>query len=118
MQQPWLTWYSTMMMKHGVTSMTTGKVLTGTRQAVSLHWRNAAEDKTWMTEICMTSSAVGILATELKTGVRSASALNRSSMKKGTMTTTVPIMTNLIDSILPKGGGGAMQEVSKLFPMT
>jgi hypothetical protein len=32
------------------------------------------------------------------------------------MTNTVPIMTNLNDSVLPKGG--AMQEESRLFPMT
>jgi hypothetical protein len=29
----------------------------------------------------------------------------------------VPITTNLTDSVLPNGGG-AMQEESKLFPMT
>jgi hypothetical protein len=56
MQQSWLIWCSTMMMKHGVTCLTTDKVLTGTRQVVSLHRRNAAEDETGMTEICATSS--------------------------------------------------------------
>jgi hypothetical protein len=55
-------------------------------------------------------------AVRLKTNVRSASALNRSSVKKGTMTNTVPIMTNLNDSVLPKGG--TMQEESRLSPMT
>jgi hypothetical protein len=40
MQQPWLTWHSTVMMKHGVTSLTTGRVSMGTQQAVSLHRRN------------------------------------------------------------------------------
>jgi hypothetical protein len=91
------------MMKHGATSLTTGRVLTGTRQAVSLHWRNAVEDKTGMTEICATSSTAEMHATGLKIGIRSTSALNKSSMKKGTMTTTIPIMTNLIDSVLLKG---------------
>jgi hypothetical protein len=51
-----------------------------------------------------------------KISVRSVSALNRSSVKKGTMTTMVPIMTNLTDSVLSKGG--AMLEESRLFPMT
>jgi hypothetical protein len=55
-------------------------------------------------------------AVRLKTNVRSASALNRSSVKKGTMTNMVPIMTNLNDSVLPKGG--TMQEESRLSPMT
>jgi hypothetical protein len=44
------------MTKHGVMSLTTGKVLTGTQQAVSLHRRNATEDKNRMTEICVMSS--------------------------------------------------------------
>jgi hypothetical protein len=52
----------------------------------------------------------------LKTDVRSTCALNRSSVKKGTMITTVPIMTNITNSILPKGG--TMQEELRLFPMT
>jgi hypothetical protein len=54
--------------------------------------------------------------TGLKTDIRSASAYNKSIMKKGTMTTTVPITTNLTDSVLPKGG--AIQEESRLFLMT
>jgi hypothetical protein len=37
-------------------------------------------------------------------------------MKKGTMTTMVPIMTNLTDSVVLKEN--AMQEESRLFPMT
>jgi hypothetical protein len=106
----------TMMMKHRVTSLTTGRVLMGTRQAVSLHRRNATEDKTEMIEICSTSSTAELHATGLKTGVRSTGTSNRSSVKKRTMTTTVPIMTKLTDSILPNGG--AMQEESRLFPMT
>jgi hypothetical protein len=51
-----------------------------------------------------------------KISVRSVSALNRSSVKKGTTTTMVPIMTNLTDNVLSKGG--AMLEESRLFPMT
>jgi hypothetical protein len=103
-----------MMMKHGVTSLTTDRVLMGTRQAISLHQRNVAEDKTGMTEICATSSAAEMHMTGLKNGARTMSALNRSSVKKGTMTTMIPIMANLTDSVLPKGG--AMQEESRLFP--
>jgi hypothetical protein len=37
-------------------------------------------------------------------------------MKRGTMTTMVPIMTNLTDSVLPRES--AMQEESRPFPMT
>jgi hypothetical protein len=74
------------------------------RQAIELHWRNAAEDETGMIEICVMSSAVEMHATRSKTGIRSVSALNRSSVKKGIRTTMIVIMTNLTDSILPKGG--------------
>jgi hypothetical protein len=105
-----------MRMKHGVTSMTTGRVHTGTRLVVSLHWGNAAEDETEMTKICATSSTTKMHATRLKTGVWNASTLNRSNVKKGTMTTTVPITINLTDSVLLKEG--TMQEESKLFPTT
>jgi hypothetical protein len=101
-------------MKHRVMSMIIGKVPMGTRLAASLHRRNAAKDG--ITEIYVTSSAAKINVVGLKTGARSVSALNRSSVKKETMTTTVPIMINLTDSVLPKEG--AMQEESKLFPMT
>jgi hypothetical protein len=98
MYQPWLTRHSTVMMKHGVMSLTTGRVSTGIRQEVLLHWRNMAKEETGATEIYVMSSAAG-----LKTGVRSPSTLNRSSVKKWTMITMVPIMTNLNDSILLKG---------------
>jgi hypothetical protein len=47
------------------------------------------------------SSTAEMHVAGLKTGVRSVSASNRSNVKKGTMITVVPIMTNLIDSILP-----------------
>jgi hypothetical protein len=60
-----------------------------------------------MTKICTTSSTVEMHTARLKTGAKSASASNRSSLKKGTMTTTVPIMTNLTDSILLKEGHNA-----------
>jgi hypothetical protein len=89
----------------------------GDSQEVSLHWRNTAEDETGMTEICTMPSTTEMHTARLKTSSRSASALNRSSMKKGTMSTLVPIMSNLTDSVLLKGGG-AMQEESRLFPMT
>jgi hypothetical protein len=88
----------------------------GTRQAVSLHQRNAAEDETKMNEICVKSSTTEMHAAGLKTGVKSMSALNRSNVKKWTMTTTVPITTNLTDNVLSKEG--AMQEESMLFPTT
>jgi hypothetical protein len=92
-----------MMTKHGVMSLTTGRVLMGNRQAVSLHQRNAAEDETGMTKICTTSSTAEMHVAGLKTGPRSTSALNRSNVKKGSMTTIVPITTNLTDSVLPRG---------------
>jgi hypothetical protein len=42
-----------------------------------------AEDETWMTGICATSSVVEMHVAELKTDTRGTSALNRISMKKG-----------------------------------
>jgi hypothetical protein len=54
--------------------------------------------------------------TRLKTGVRSVSVLNKSNVKRGTMTTMVPIMTNLTDSVLLKEG--IMQEESMRSPKT
>jgi hypothetical protein len=104
------------MMRHGVMIMTTSRVRTGTRQAVSLHRRNVAEGETGMTEICATSSMAEMHMTRSKTSVRSTSVLNRSSAKKGTMTTMVPIMTNLTDSVLLKEG--VMQEESRCSPKT
>jgi hypothetical protein len=105
-----------MMMKHGVTSLTTGRVHVGTQLAFSHHQRNAAEGKTRMIETCMISSTSKMHIARLKTDVRSASAMNRSNVKRGTMITMVPIMTNLTDSVLPREG--AMQEESRPFPMT
>jgi hypothetical protein len=55
-------------------------------------------------------------AAGLKTDVKSMSVLNRSSMKKGTVTTMVPITTNLTDNVLPKEG--VMQEESRHSPKT
>jgi hypothetical protein len=95
-------------------SMTIGGVPMQTQLALSLHWRNATKDEIEMIKICATSSAVEMHATGLKTGARSASALSRSSVKKGTMTTTIPIMINLTNSVLLKEG--TMQQESKLFP--
>jgi hypothetical protein len=102
--------------KHEVTSVTTNRVLIGTRLVVSLHRRNAAEDETGMTEICVTSSAAEMHVARLKTSARSASTLNTSNVKKGTMTTMVPTTSDLTDSVLLRGG--TMQEESKLFPTT
>jgi hypothetical protein len=64
---------------------------------------NLTRDEIRMTEICMMSSVVEVHAARLKIGARSMSALNKSSVKKGTMATTVPITTNFTDSVLPKG---------------
>jgi hypothetical protein len=97
--------------KHGVTSLTTGRVRIGTRQAVSLHRRNTVEDETGMTEICATSSVGEMHVTGSKIGIKSTSVSNRSNIKKVTMTTMVPITTNLTDSILLKGGGCNAGEV-------
>jgi hypothetical protein len=69
-----------------------------------------------MIEICMTSSAVEMRAAGSKTSVRSVIVLNWSGAKKGTMTTMVPIITNLTGSVLPKGG--VMQEESRRSPKT
>jgi hypothetical protein len=105
-----------MMMKHGVMSLTIGKASTGTQQAVSLHRWNTAEDKTRTIEIYVMSFVVEMHAVGSNTGIRGVSASNKSSVKNGTMTTMVRIMTNLTDSVLPKGS--AMQEESRLFPTT
>jgi hypothetical protein len=105
-----------MMTKHGVMIMTTGRVCIGTQQAVSLHQRNTTEGETRMTEICMTSSTIEMCAADLKIGVRSTSVLNRSNVKKGTITTMVPITTNLTDSVLLREG--VMQEESRHSPKT
>jgi hypothetical protein len=99
------------MMKHVVTSLTTGRVHVGTRLAVSLHRRNVAEGKAGMTETCTTSSAARMHAAGSKTSVWST-----SDVKRGSMTTTVPIMTNLTDNILLREG--VMQEDTRHFPMT
>jgi hypothetical protein len=112
----WWTRDSTVMTRCGVRIMTIGRVCMGTQQAVSLHWRNAADGATRMTEICTTLSAAEMHVARSKTGVRSASFLNRSSTKKGTMMTMVPITTNLTDNILLKEG--TMQEESKRSPKT
>jgi hypothetical protein len=79
-------------MRHRVMSLTTDRVCMGTRQAVSLHQWNTTKDETWMIEICVMKSAVEIHAAGSKIDVRSASALNSSSVKKGTITTMVHIM--------------------------
>jgi hypothetical protein len=97
-------------------SLTTGRVSMGTRQIVSLHQRNMAEDETGMIEICVMSSTIEVHVAGLKIGVRSTSALNKSSVKKWTMITTVPILTNLTESVLSRRG--AMQEQSRILPTT
>jgi hypothetical protein len=101
------------MMKHGVKSLTTSRVRTGTWLAVSLNLRNAAEGETGVTETCVTSSVANMDVARSKTGVRSVSALNRSNVKRGTTIFMVPITTNLTDSALPREG--AMQEESRHF---
>jgi hypothetical protein len=92
-----------MMPKHGVMSLTTSRVHAGTRLTVSLHWRSTVEGQTVVTKICMASSVAMMHVTESKIGARNVNTLNKSDMKKGTMITMVPIMTNLTDSILPRG---------------
>jgi hypothetical protein len=62
------------------------------------------------------SSAAKMHMTGSKTSVKSASALNMSDVKTGTIITMVPIMTNLTDSIPPKEG--TMQVESKPFSTT
>jgi hypothetical protein len=96
--------------------MTVGRVHSKSRQAVSLHQSNAAEGETGMTEICMMSSTTEMHVAGSKISIRSMSVFNRSSAKKGTMTTMVPIATNLTDSILPKEG--VMQDESRRSPKT
>jgi hypothetical protein len=96
--------------------MTTNRVHTVTRQAVSLPQRNMVEGEIGMTKNCMMSSAAEMHTAGLKTGIRSVNILNRSSVKKETMTTMAPITTNLTDSVLPKEG--IIQEESRHSPKT
>jgi hypothetical protein len=104
------------MMKHRVTSLTTSRVRAGFQLAVSLHRRKAANGETGTIKTCVMPSRAKMHMAGSKTGVRSVSGMNRSNVKRGTMTTMVPITTNLTKSILPKEG--AMQEQSRPFPMT
>jgi hypothetical protein len=74
------------------------------------------EGEIGMTKNCMMSSAAEMHTARLKTGIRSVNILNRSSVKKETMTTMAPITTNLTDSVLPKEG--IIQEESRHSPKT
>jgi hypothetical protein len=69
----------------------------------SLQWRSAAKGEIGMTKTCVTCSTIEMHATGLKTGAKSASASSRNDMKRGTMTTMAPTMTNGTDSALPRG---------------
>jgi hypothetical protein len=111
-----LTQHTIVMMKHRVTSFINGSVHAGTQLAVSLHWRNVAKGETGMTETCAMSSVAKMHAAGSKTDIWIMSALNMSNVKRGTMTTLVPITNNLTDSILLREG--AMQEESRHFPTT
>jgi hypothetical protein len=102
-----------MITKHGVKILTTGRVRTGTRLAVSLHQRNAAVGETGITMTCMTSSIAEMHTVGSRTSVRSMSAL--SNVKRGTMIIMVPIMINLTDNALPRED--AMREESRPFPV-
>jgi hypothetical protein len=75
-----------------------------------------AEGETSMIETCVMSSAVEMHAAGSNISIKSTSALHRSDVKRGTMTTMVPIMTNPTNSILPRAG--PMQEESRPFPTT
>jgi hypothetical protein len=104
-----------MITKHGVKIMTTARVRTGTRLAVSLHQRNTAVGETGITMTCMTSSIAEMHNIGSRTSVRSVSALIRSNVKRGTMIIMVPIMINLTDNALPRED--AMREESRPFPL-
>jgi hypothetical protein len=72
-----------MMAKYGVTSLTTDRVRVGTRPAVSLHQRNAAEGGIEMIKICATSSAAELHTTRLTTDARSVSASRKNDGMRG-----------------------------------
>jgi hypothetical protein len=95
-----------------VKNLTTGRVYTVTRPAVSLHQRNAAKGETGMTETCMMSSAIEMHVVKLKTSTESECASSRNDAMRGTLITMVPSMTNLTDNAPLKEG--AIQEESKL----
>jgi hypothetical protein len=69
-----------------------------------------------MTETCTTSFVAKMHAVGSKTSVGSVSALNRSDVKRETMTIMVPITTNLTNSVLLREG--AMQVESRPFLTT
>jgi hypothetical protein len=100
------------MMKHVVISLTTRRVHMRTLSNLT----PLEEHRAGKIETCVTSTIAKMNTAESKTDVRSVSTLNRSDVKRGTMTILVPIMTNLIDSAVLKED--TMQEELKPFPTT
>jgi hypothetical protein len=100
----------------GVRMMTTEKVFVGTRPAASLHRRSLAKDATETTVTYATSSAVEIYEVKLKAGTEIGSVKSKSSTMKGTMITTILIMTNLTESGHRKWD--TSQEASRHTPET
>jgi hypothetical protein len=104
-----------MMVKYGVTSLTTNRVHVETWLAVSLHQRNVAKGRIRMTKICMTSYAAELHTIRLTADVRSMRMLSKNDVMRQTMTTMDPSTTNLTNNAFLKEG--TTHEESKLFPM-
>jgi hypothetical protein len=70
-----------------------------TQPAASLPWRSAIEDEIGTIGTSEMLSAIEMHMTELKTGVKSESALSKNEAMKGTMTTMVLTTISLTDTI-------------------
>jgi hypothetical protein len=104
-----------MRMKYGVISLTSNRVRTWTKLAVSLHWRSTAEGRIRVTQTGAMSLVVEVNTTGLTTGSRSMSMLSKNDVMRGTLTIMVPSTTNLTDTAPLKEG--ATQVESKPFPI-
>jgi hypothetical protein len=89
-------------MGDGVRTLSTTKFHVGTQPAVSLPWRNAAENEIGTTGTCATSSATETHLTELKTGAKNKTTRNKSGTMKGIMTVMIPSTTSLTDNVPQK----------------
>jgi hypothetical protein len=97
-----------------IMTLTTARVCAGTPPAASLPRRSAAEIGT--TKICATLYATEMHTAGLKTSAKRETTSNANDMRKGTMTTTVPTLTNPTVTILPSED--AMKGGSSLSHMT
>jgi hypothetical protein len=79
-------------------TVTTGRVLVGTRPVASLHTRSMTEDIAETTAIYMASSVPEMHVAKLKADVEIGRVKNKNSARKGTMIIMVLTMTDLTES--------------------